>query len=154
MRMGRTHYELPFELPIKPTTCRCSPWLIPSESKEIEAMRSESPNVSWSISWKSTRLKAPVGFIFHREESPRAAARGLEMHQLTICLLLRFKQFIYLRVRQVFLAVVGVDDQGRAAGRDPDQVVAELQYGFDLRMPFQQAEIGIALGLDGERGHL
>src|SRR5262249_9099373 len=54
-------------------------------------------------------------------------------------------------VAQLFLAVVGVDHQGGAAGGDPHQVIAELVDRLQLRMLLQHAEVSVALGLDHER---
>jgi tetratricopeptide (TPR) repeat protein len=68
--------------------------------------------------------------------------------------LLGDEQLVNLLVVQLHLALAGVDDQGRAAGRHPHQVVAEPVHVLHLRLQFEDAEVGVALRLDHQRRRL
>src|SRR5437870_5201030 len=69
-------------------------------------------------------------------------------------LFLRDEQLIDLLVAELVLAVVLVDDQCRAVGRDPHKVVAELEDFLEVGLALQHAEVGRALRLDNDGRHL
>src|SRR5947209_5679066 len=63
-------------------------------------------------------------------------------------LLLRDEQLVNLLVVQLLLAVARVDDEGSPVGREPNEVVAQAKQLLDLRMAFEDAEVGVAHRLD------
>ena len=69
-------------------------------------------------------------------------------------LLLGDEQTVDILAGQPLMAVVGVDGQERAAGGQPDDEVAELENVLDLGVTFQDEEVGVAHGLDGDGGQL
>ena len=83
-------------------------------------------------SWRRTAIGG-----LHPPPGPPRKGEGVR-NQCNLVSLPGDEQRVDLVVAQLLLAVAGVDHQGGAVGRHPDQVVAQLEDVLDLRLPLEK----------------
>src|SRR5262249_4331710 len=95
------------------------------------------------------RARRPRSDVLSGSSKPQAAQLFCDKP-----LLLRDKEGVNLVVGHRLGAAAGVDHQRATARRHPDDAIAEAEALAHLRLPFEDAEVGGAHGLDRNGLHL